>query len=119
MDFDFLSAALHAVDQGYGIGVNVAPDFFQLDYLLAARHAFVACQLVKRRLGQLHHVVVCRDVKPTPFLPGGSQHRTMRAISQRIASSESEIPKTAATYWIGAASNAAALPLAATLARSP
>ena len=39
MDFDFLSAALHAVDQGYDIGVNVAPDFFQLDYLLVARHA--------------------------------------------------------------------------------
>jgi hypothetical protein len=82
MDFDFLSAALHAVDQGYDIGVNVAPDFFQLDYLLAARHAFVACQLVKHRLGQFHHVVVCHDAKPTPFFPGGfpeSKGRPFRA----------------------------------------
>jgi hypothetical protein len=75
MDFDFLSAALHAVDQGYDIGVNVAPDFFQLDYLLVARHAFVACQLVKRRLSQLHHVVVCHDAKQTPFLPSGSPNQ--------------------------------------------
>ena len=75
MDFDFLYAALHAVDQGYDIGVNVAPDFFQLDYLLAARHVFVACQLVKRLLGQFHHVVVRHDAKPTPFLPGGSPNQ--------------------------------------------
>jgi hypothetical protein len=51
-------------------------------------------------------------------MASGSQHSTMARISHRIAVSGSVTPKTAATYWIGAAADATVLPRAATLARS-
>jgi hypothetical protein len=51
-------------------------------------------------------------------MASGSQVSTINRISHRIAVSESVTPKTAATYWIGTASDSTPLPLAATVARS-
>src|SRR5580700_584357 len=86
--------------------------------LLGPVHALFFVRGISGRPQRSHRADPRPAAAAVRAMASGSQHSTMARISHRIAVSGSVTPKTAATYWIGAAADATVLPRAATLARS-